>query len=57
MWAKQFMFKSVYAARSDDQFFTGESEIYDFVYERIKRRISAMIYRILLDEILICLIE
>ena len=37
------MYKFVYAARNDDRFFTGESEIYDFVYERIKRRISAMI--------------
>ena len=35
------MYKSVYAARNDDRFFTGELEIYDFVYERVKRCIAA----------------
>ena len=35
------MYKSAYTARNDDRLFTGEKEIYDFVYEHLKRRIAA----------------
>ena len=35
------MYKSVYAARSGDQFFAGEVKIFDFVTERVKRCIAA----------------
>ena len=39
------MYKSIYAVCNGDRFFAGEVEIFDFVTERVKRCIAAIVVR------------